>query len=981
MRADNSVVSNLKGAGRLGFGLCLLLMWAMPGALAHAAETGATLTLFDRATIPYVTYDSAGGKPIAKVSGLLVHDLAALSGRTPAMGADFKGASGSGVIIGRMDSPRMAALLRDNHIDTAAVKGKWETYGRAVIPAPWDKRQKALVIFGSDTRGTIWGVIDLTREMGVSPWEWWADVKVRAVDHIAVSAATVYSQPPAVQYRGFFLNAGDHGLNPWSAKTFDTTTSNMGPKTYDRIFELMWRLKANLIWPAMTNADVPFDGHPKNARLADDYAIVHGTSHVEMLMRNNPHEWDKAKYGAYNWLTNSQKMIDYWRGGVDRDAKYENIYTVGLRNIDDFPMQGADTPQQMASILGDAITQQRKILTEELHKPAAQIPQVFTLYKEVLPAYDTGLLKIPDDITLMWAEDDFGYVRRLSNSQERLRSGGSGIYYHNVFWGPPMSYLWLDASDPSLMWEEMTKSARFDARKEWMLNVGSIKPCEFMTELFLAMAFDPDRFKDGASVEAFLKTWVTQSFGADDADEITHILWRYYKLAFDRNPEFMAWTEVFPETPVQQTQFNMLDFGDENARRADEYRQLMADARRLMDKMPADRKDAFFQLVQYPVDASADINIRQLDLDKSITYGLQHRASADLYAKDAQRAQDQIATDAHYYNDVMSGGKWRFMMDTFPHDLPVFEAPHLPTWSTAGDTKCGVQTEGGAYFDDTGWWTPTLPQYHPELRETRYIDVFEQGKVATHWTATPDVPWIQVTKTAGDFAPGRDALEDRIEVSIDWSKAPAGGKGTITVQCGTSPQPIGVHVELAAANTVGNVSFIENSKIVSIYATHADQLSGGWETLDGLGHVGADLRSKLDVPTLTRTDDAAIAAAPKAVYRFATTTADDKATLRVIALPMFPLTSENQMRVAVSIDGDKPVILDLYAPEFSNAWRQHALSNTTIEILPNLRLKPGAHALTVYALDPGVTLDRFEIAFTGAPVAYDPVPETRIVTR
>ena len=781
-----------------------------------------------------------------------------------------------------------------------------------------------------------------------------------------------------MKYRGIFINAGANGLNPWSGKTYEPEYANFGPKTYARIFEQMWRLKANTIWPAMTNADVPFNKIPENYKVLTDYAIVRGTSHVEMLLRNNPHEWDTKTMGPYNWLLNRDRMIQYWTGAVEQFGQYDNLYTVGLRNIDDFPMQGVNTPQQMAGVLSDVIEQQRKILTSVLHKPASDAPQVFTAYKEVLPAYDTSQLNLPDDITINWPDDDFGYIRRLSNARERQRPGGSGVYYHNVFWGPPMSYLWLDASDPSLMWEEMSKAYQFDARKLWVLNVGSIKPCEFMTQFFLALAFDTKAFEKSSSVRAYLKSWAGETFGPEHAEEVTAILWSYYKLAFERNPEFMAWTEVFPETSVKQTEFNILDFGDENARRVAAYEDIMERAKKLMAEMPDDRKAAFFQLVQYPVNAAGDVNIRQLSLDKSIIYGLQRRASANMYSETAKQAQQQIFDDIHYYNEVMANGKWRHMISAVPHPLPIYEVPHLPSWSSGNDNKCGVQVEGGAFFDETGWWTPTLPPFHSELREQRYIDVFVQGAVGGHWTAAASVPWIKVSKNSGTFSPASRTLEGRIEVSLDWASVPAEGRGVVTINCSTALQPIAVHVEVAPSNKVKNVSFIEADRIVSMYATHADRLNGAWEILDGLGHTGASLRTRLDTQSVNASDPAAIVKAPSAVYRFATITADDKATLRVIAIPTFPITSENGLRVAISIDGNAPAVLDFNAPEFSQAWRQHVLSNKAIEVLPNLRLQPGAHELALYALDPGIALDWVELAFTGAPQAYGPVPETRI---
>jgi len=933
---------------------------------------------FDGAAVQTVVFDDSEGAPIAKAADLLKHDLTSLSGRQPAVTANFDQGKGPGVIIGLASSPQIAAILAANKVSTNPIDGKWETYGRAVVPAPWNSNEQALVIFGSDTRGTIWGVIDLTREMGVSAFEWWADVTIRHRDHISVNTALYYSKPPSVKYRGIFLNAGAHGLNAWAAKTYDLTFGNIGPRTYARIFELMWRLKANTIWPAMTKDDAPFNQTPENAQLARDYAIVRGSSHVEMLLRTNSNEWDVKTMGPYNWTINRDQMIRYWTGAVHQFGQYENLYTIGLRNMDDFPMQGVNTPEQMAGVLNDVITAQRKILSGVLQRPTDQIPQVFTAYKEILPAYDTGLLELPDDVTINWPEDDFGYIRRLSNTKERLRSGGSGIYYHDNFWGPPMSYLWLDSVNPSLTWEEMTKAYRFDARRLWILNVGSLKPGEFGIQFFLDMAFDTPSFQQAASVRNYLDKWVLDNFGADQASAISGILWTYYKLYFDRNPEFMAWTEVFPETAIQQTQFNMIDFGDENARRAEAYKTIANQAAALMSQMVPDRKAAFFQLVQYPIDIAADLSLRQLDLDKSITYGLQHRASANTYAQEAKWAQDDMAAKTHYYSDEMVGGKWRYMVTTKPHDLPLYEAPHIPYWGSNSDSGCGVQVEGGGYFDGTGWWTPNLPAFHPELRNLSYTDIFVEGETVATWTATPSAPWIHVSRTSGSFSPDSRHFEDRIEVSLDWDSAPQPGDGLVTVQCSTAQQPIGIHVHVAQSEAIKGASFIEADRIVSIYATHTDFRSTGWETLEGLGHTGADLRTLLDMRSVNAGNADEIVKAPSAIYRFVTTTADDKATLTLVGLPTFPITSENGVRVAVSIDSGPLEIVDFYAQEFSAAWREHAMTNEAIETVPILQLRPGMHMLTVYALDPGVTLDRFEIAFTGAHHAYGPVPETAV---
>ena len=956
-------------------------MFGLLLALTTASAPAAQITLYDGKTVAAIAYSKADGTPIAKAAQLLAHDLTALTGHNPVITTDMAGQGGTTIVIGRADSPVMTALLKTNGIDAGPIAGKWESYGRVLIADKAHPGHNLLVIFGSDTRGTIWGVIDLTRELGVSPWEWWADVKIRRMPRLTVDGALRYSKEPSVKYRGIFLNDEEYGLYPWASKTYDPKLGNIGPKTYARIYELMWRLKANTIWPAMHTVTQAFNKVPGNPEMAADYAIIHATSHVEMMLRSNPHEWDDKTRGPYNFVTNRQNMLKYWDGAVERLGKYDNIYTVGLRGADDYPMAGADTPQGMAKILEDVFAAQRKILTDRLGKPADQIPQVFTPYKEVLPAYDAGL-KVPDDVTLAWPDDNFGYIRRLSNAEERRRAGGSGVYYHISYWGGPMSYLWLAQTHPALMWEEMTKAYKFDARRYWILNVGDIKPGEYLTQLFLDIGFDAGAFPDIASVRAHLKNWATENFGAADADEIAAILWRMYDLAFDRNPEFMAWSTAFPETAVHQTKYNIEDFGDENARRVAAYREIMAKAASLMAKMPADRKAAFFQLVQYPIDAAGDMNIRQLSLDKSIAYGLQRRASANTYASVAKQAQAQIDADAHYYNDVMEGGKWRGMMGIHPHDLPAYDTPHWPSWSVNQDKGCGWQAEGGGYFAGGGW-PQRLATFQRAIPRQRYLDFFLTGPVPARWTLKPTVPWITVSQASGTLGPKH--LEQRVWIGIDWSKAPDGATGGILASCGSVKPHMPITVRTAPANTVKDVSFLEDDNIVSIYAVHADDKSAGWDVLDGLGHTGASLRSDLDMASVDPVDPAAIAKAPHATYRFATAVKrgydrieDSHATLRAYALPILPVTSKNGMRAAVSIDGAPPVVLDFFAAEFTGPWRQHVLSNTAVETVHDLHLKPGAHTLTVYALDPGLILDRFEIAFDEAPNAYGPVPETRI---
>jgi hypothetical protein len=946
----------------------------------------ASLPLYDGKTLPTVAYAEGAEKPLQKAAALLAHDLTDLTGQTPAIRSGL-GDAKTTVLIGLASSPEIAALLKANHIATTAIDGKWETYGRAVVT---DHGRKVLVIFGSDTRGTIWGVIDLTREMGVSPWEWWADVKTRHTSRIAVDAGLKYSKTPSVKFRGFFINSDN--LRKWAAQNYEPERNGIGPKTYARVFELMWRLKSNLLWPAMNPKDPVFNTFPEDYDLAKDYAIVRGSSHVEMLLRANSAEWDPKLRGPYNWLVNKQHMIEYWREVVQKFGTYDNLYTVGLRGADDFPMEGVDTPEKMADVVSDAITEQRKILSEVLKKPADQIPQVFTPYKEITPAYNTGRIHLPDDIILNWSEDNFGYIMQLNNAAERQRSGGAGVYYHATFWGAPAAYLWLGSTSPSLMWEEMTKAYHFNARNLWVLNVGSIKPVEYLNELFLAMAFDVDAFAKPESVDAYLHQWAATNFGASQADAIARIMGTYYRLAFTKNPEMASFSTTFPESSVKQGAFNILDFGDENARRAAAYKSIMAESEKVMAALPEDRKSAFYELVQYTVDAGGAMSLRQLDLDKAIEYGLQHRASANVYAEEARAMQDKIAAATRRYNEQNEGGKWNHEIEQYAHALPGFESPYVPDWKAPADaTQCGVQVEGGGYFDDVGWWGPTLPSFHRELgAKSYYLDVFTGQAKDEDWKAVANQPWIRIDRNAGHFSTATKTFEHRIQVSVDWSKAPEKGEGTVTLTCSAGKQPHAVHVRIAPPVGDKTASFIDSQGVVAMTAAHADETSGAWNRLSGVGHGEADMQSDLDLKPVDPADAAALAKAPRLSFRFATGVQDhdysfpnyvidDIATLRAIALPTFPITKADKLRIAVSLDGAAPKVLDFAIVYYGAKWRQNVLDNAASVALHDLALKPGHHTLTVWALDPGIVLDRFEISLEGAGKAYGPVPETKVV--
>jgi len=965
------------------------------GMATPAAAQASDVVLFDGTVTPTIVHDDTRAAPLAKAASLLAHDLDGLTGKATTTLMHVPRTHGPVIIIGLASAPAIARLLRANGIDPAPIAGQWERYGRVAVRLPGSTSADALLIFGSDVRGAIWGVTDLSRELGVSPWEWWADVATRRHDRLAVDGALRFSKPPSVKYRGIFMNDEEFGLWPWAANTYDPKLHDLGPRTYARIYELMWRLKANIFWPGMRGIEKSFNQIAGNREMAASYGLVRASSHAEMMTRTNIREWDEKTQGQYNYLSNKREVLRYWHEAVKKAAPFETMYTLGMRGIEDRPMQGANTPEAQARALETIFADQQAMLKHDLKIPLAGIPQVFTPYKEVLPAYDAGL-KVPDDVTITWPDDNYGYLRRLTPPEERGRAGGTGIYYHISYWGYPMSYLMLANTHPALMWEELKKAYHFDARQMWILNVGDIKPGEYLTQLFLDLAFDESAYPDVASVKTHLQGWAVGQFGTDNAAKISDLLWRQYDLAFDRNPEFMGFTKTKPATPIAQTDYNITNFGDENARRLSAYRAIQSDTDALAATMPADRKDAYYELVQFPIDIAAEFNARQLNLDKSIAYAMQRRASANDYGRRVTEAQAAIDAGGRRYNDEIAGGKWHDMMGMAPHGLAVYQHPFTPSWNSEGNTGCGVQTEGGALFDGRGETpgqpeaffnalphlirvgAPELTPFHRELDADRYVDLFLQSPATVGWTATADAPWIVVSLAAGTLSP--QTLEQRLRVSIDWAHAPASGKGIVMVKCANDRRGFPVTVTLAPPAPDG-ATFIESDRVVSMYAGHADSIGKGWQVMNGLGHTGASLRADLDMASVDEHDEAAILRAPAATWRFATTTTEDPAAIRMIALPFLPVTRKNGMRIAVSVDGAKPVVLDFAAPEFSQRWQGHVLSNTSVETIDRVALSAGVHQITAYALDPGMTLDRLEVAFVGAAKADGAIPETRVLRR
>jgi hypothetical protein len=899
-----------------------------------------SVTLWDGRAVASIVHD--GTRTGELIADLLARDLKSLTGRDANVSRTLAGCGPVCVVVGTYDSPLLGELATKTGVKPRALKGRWERYERAGVAA---NGTTYLLIAGSDRRGMIYGVVDLTRELGISPWEWWADVTPRRVARLTVNGNDTLSAAPSVQYRGFFLNDEDWGLQPWAAKTYEPETGDIGPKTYARICELMWRLKANTIWPAMHNSTRPFYTFPDNPKVADDYAILVGTSHAEPMMRNNVREWDEKTRGAFNWVTNRDALIKYWQERVVEAKRYESIYSLGLRGIHDGPMEGAETDEARKAVTADVVAVQRNLLGAALGKPIIEIPQALTIYKEVEDTYNAGL-KVPDDVMLVWSDDNYGYLTRLSSRAEQMRSGGAGIYYHISYWGRPHDYLWLSTTHPALIREEMGRAWDENARREWIFNVGDIKPSEYLATYLMDLAFDHRTFDE--TPRKHVQDFMSKQFGAEHASEIAAIMMRYYDLAFERRPEFMGWDQTEPTTPARTSAYVQSD-GEEAQHRLAAYSDLVSRAEKVAAALPADRQDAYFQMVLYPVRGAANINTRILTLDLSALYARQGRASANRYSEQAKAAQERLVEETARYNSMLNG-KWRFMMNMESRRLPVFDVPEYPTWSPAAKTGCS-HAFNGQFANEGG---PGPLKFRAGTPGTQTIVLFGYAPTDLDWTAKSANASLKLSAQSGTLN-ASNGYETRLTVTYDGGAS----MGNITLACGGRPMP--VRTQLVPASTVPAEAY----RAIAIPVTPAP-MNAQWEIIDGLGSQGKVVRSKLDLPSL---DPREAAKAAPLVYRF-TSSSTVGGEAKIVLLPTKPLHPGLGVRIAVSLDGGPLHELDYATVGRSDEWRENVLSNTAVRTLAIKLLEPGAHVLKIHALDPGVVLDRIEIELDGAPKHY-----------
>lgn len=580
--------------------------------------------------------------PVAHLAaGMLVDDLERVTGKRPTVVMKTRTCR-TAIIIGTLGKSRWVdSLVAKGKLDATAIRGRWEASLWQTVEHPLPGIDQALVIAGSDRRGTAYGVMDLCEGAGVSPWYWWADVPVRKSPVIAVTAGRRLGGEPRVKYRGIFINDEDWGFQPWAAKTFDPELGNVGPKTYRKVFELMLRLKLNYLWPAMHPCSTPFGAIPENSALADQYAIVMGSSHVEPMLGNPTTFFKKKTNGPWNFVTNSKNILKFWLRSVKSRGSFEAIWTIGMRGPVDGPLLGVHGIPQEQSLVQKIFALQRAILHRYVTPRWGPVAECYVPYKEALLIFNAGL-KVPADVTVIWPENNFGYVRQLSTPEQRKRPGGAGVYYHIEYLGGPHSYCWLNTTPPALIWEELRKAWDNDACDIWVINVGGIKPREVGVDFAARLAWNPEAFGPNAQPR-FLRAFARSICGEECAGEIADLLRDYYLLGQMRKPEFMnrKWAASLPDAEAEALLAR--------------YRDLLRSEASLAAKVPTRSRDAFFEMFGYPAQMLAATGLIFLNDRLART----DQANASVHEQTVTKWRAFIEQQVARYNNTLAHGKWR----------------------------------------------------------------------------------------------------------------------------------------------------------------------------------------------------------------------------------------------------------------------------------------------------------------------------------
>ncbi|WP_232301148.1 glycosyl hydrolase 115 family protein [Gilvimarinus agarilyticus] len=925
-----------------------------PSYLTDTPQAG-DLRLVDGRKAATLYRDSDADSAIALALDDLKADIKRVTGERATVTTELNKLGKQAVIVGEIGhSEVIDQLIAQQKIDVSDIVDRWEGYLIQVVQNPVAGVEQALIVAGSDRRGTAYGLYDISEQIGVSPWYWWADVPVKKSSDLTIKASTRITDAPKVKYRGIFLNDEAPALTGWVNEKF----GNYNHEFYEHVFELLMRLKANYMWPAMWN-NAFNDDDPLNMVRAHEHGIVMGTSHHEPMMRADK-EWNRYGKGAWDYATNPDELARFWRAGAQRNKPYDSIFTMGMRGQEDTPM----SEEQNIGLLEAIVEEQRNILSGVFNdRDVSDVPQLWALYKEVQGYYENGM-RVPEDVTLLWADDNWGNIRRLPTPAERERSGGAGVYYHFDYVGGPRSYRWMNVTPIAKIWEQMNLANAFEADRIWIVNVGDLKPQEFPMEYFLRLAWDPADWPKERITE-FGKLWAEREFGPEHATEIEQLISGYSRHNGRRKPELMS-----PDT-YSQLHYNEAD------RISAGLTELLEKAEAIYDDIPRAQRDAFFQLVLHPVNATYIVNELYNVTAKNRLYANQARANANLYA---ERANELFQADAELterYHDI-NGGKWNHFMAQ-PHigythwnNPPANTMPVTYHYQANAAADMGVAVEGmSEAWPEAG--ALALPEFSPYGPTSYYVDIYNRGTEPFDFTATPSADWVSVSRTEGEIE-----LSERVYVSINWDQAPTGQQQTSLLIKGTGwgGAKITINALVPTPEQRREVTgFVEAGGVVSIEAPHytGKQTVAGaeWQTIEQLGHT----QGSISVFPVSDTEFSGNIDAPWVeydVYLFSS----GEVTLSGLFAPSLNFVPERGLRYAVAFDDAEPQVVDILADLSQQAWAQAVSDGVRRSSSVHHIEQPGHHKLRIYAIDPGVTLQKLIIDTGGLQPSYLGPPES-----
>ena len=859
------------------------------------------------------------------------------------------------IIVGSLAKSRwIAELMASGHVTDTGLSGEWEAFAQEVVDRPFDGVERALVITGSDKRGTIFGVYDLLDRAGVSPWNWWADVPIAPVSALYVAPGRRVEKPE-VQYRGIFLNDENPALLDWVNEKF----GGFNHAFYERVFELLLRQKANYLWPAMWGKAF-YDDDPMNAVLADEYGIVIGTSHHEPLGRAHV-EWERYGEGDWNYATNKDTLQDFWRYGVDRIGKHEAIVTIGMRGDGDEAMAEGTA----IDLLEEIVTDQRKIIEDVTGAPAEETPQLWALYKEVQDYYDKGM-DAPGDVTLLFADDNWGNIRRLPEVGSE-RPGGYGVYYHFDYVGDPRNYKWINTTQIERVWEQMNLADAYGAKQIWIVNVGDLKPMEFPISFFMDMAWDPSDWPLERLAE-YPETWAEDQFGPEHAAEIGEMLTAYTRFNARRKPELLE-----PGT------YSLINY-DEAERIVADYDALAARATSVGEQLPEAYQDAYRQLVWFPIHAAANLNALYVAAAKNQLYAKQGRAETNAMADKVDALFEKDDELTRFYHEDIAGGKWNHMMAQTHIGYTYWQQPEqdnkpetvrIAVPEAAGPGVSVPGTESISTGSDTKL---TMPVFEPYGRSVQTFDVFNRGQAPFEFAVKSDADWVEVSASGDEVT-----TQERVSVAIDWNRAPEGRvDATVWITSGDVRIPVTVPTHKFTVPSGSNV-FVETDGIVSFAASAAQTVQDGgamrWKVIPNLGRTDDSISV---FPVTADSQVPGMSGSPSLSYDIHVTEPGDYTVYTTLA-PSLDFRGKGGLTYAVSVNDEAPQMVNINADTSQAAWERTVADYANVQETKHRIETAGLQRVTLWAVDPGVVFQHVTVARRPLPASYlGPPPSVQV---